>query len=169
MEQGTIREQFRNAVCFFILGYCTVFLGEVISTAKVDIFAGESAWLSAAVVTTGLAHVVVKLTLPWVYQKLPYHVKIALLLSFCAAGLVIVVVSNSQGARLLGLTVFASGRAMAEVVFLSVTAFYGGLALNSFVTGGGVGILTGAFYYSGKLSSFEKGSGQSNPNRRIKQ
>ena len=150
MEQGTIRQQFRNIVCFFILGYLTVFLGEVITAATVDIFAGESTWLNEAVVTTGLAHVVMKLALPWVYQKLPYYGKIALLLSLCTAGLVIVVVSTSQGARLLGLTVFESGKAMAEVVFLSVTAFYGHLALNSFVTGGGFGIVMGAFYYSGK-------------------
>ena len=152
MEQGTIREQFCNIVCFFILGYCTVFLGEVITAATVDIFAGESTWLIAAVVTTGLAHVVVKLTLPWVYQKLPYYGKIALLLLFCAAGLVIVVVSISQGARLLGMIVFESGKAMAEVVFLSATAFYGDLALKSFVTGGGLGIVMGAFYYSGEQS-----------------
>ena len=150
MEQGTIRQQFRKIVCFFILGYLTIFLGEVITAATVDIFAGESTWLNAAVVATGLAHVVVKLALPWVHQKLPYYGKIALLLSFCAAGLVIVVVSNSQGARLLGLTVVESGKAMAEVVFLSVTAFHGDLALNSFVTGGGLGIVMGAFYYSGK-------------------
>ena len=150
MEQGTITQQFRNIVCFFVLGYLTVFLGEVITAATVDIFAGESTWLNAAVVTTGLAHVVVKLALPWVYQKLPYYGKIALLFSFCAAGLVIVVVSNSLGARLLGLTVFESGKAMAEVVFLSVTVFHGHLALNSFVTGGGLGIVMGAFYYSGK-------------------
>lgn len=150
MEQVTIRGQLRNIVCFFILGYFTVFLGEVITTATVDIFAGESAPLRAAVVTTGLAHVVVKLTLPWVYQKLPYYGKIALLFSFYAAGLVIVVVPNSPGARLLGLTVVESGRAMVEVVFISMTAFYGDLALNSFVTGGGFGIVLGAFYYSGK-------------------
>lgn len=150
MEQGTIRQQFRNIVCFFILGYLTVFLGEVITAATVDIFAGEPTWLNAAVVTTGLAHVVMKLVLPWVYQKLPYYGKIALLLSLCTAGLVIVVVSTSQVARLLGLTVFESGKAMAEVVFLSVTAFHGDLALNSFVTGGGLGIVMGAFYYSGK-------------------
>lgn len=150
MEQGTIRQQFRNIVCFFILGYLTVFLGEVITAATVDIFAGEPTWLNAAVVTTGLAHVVMKLALPWVYQELSYYGKIALLLSLCTAGLVIVVVSTSQGARLLGLTVFESGKAMAEVVFLSVTAFHGDLALNSFVTGGGLGIVMGAFYYSGK-------------------
>lgn len=150
MEQGTIRQQFRNIVCFFILGYLTVFLGEVITAATVDIFAGEPTSLNAAVVTTGLAHVVMKLALPWVYQKLPYYGKIALLLSLCTAGMVIVVVSTSQGARLLGLTVFESGKAMAEVVFLSVTAFHGDLALNSFVTGGGLGIVMGAFYYSGK-------------------
>ena len=150
MEQGTITQQFRNIVCFFILGYLTGFLGEVITAATVDIFAGESTWLNAAVVTTGLAHVVVKLALPWVYQKLSYYGRIALLFSFCVAGLVIVVVSNSQGTRLLGLTVFESGKAVAEVVFLSVTAFHGHLALNSFVTGGGLGIVMGAFYYSGK-------------------
>lgn len=129
MEQGTIRQQFRNIVCFFILGYLTVFLGEVITAATVDIFAGESTWLNAAVVTSGLAHVVMKLALPWACQKLPYYGKIALLFSFCAAGLVMVVVSSSQGARLLGLTVFKSGKAMAKVVFLSVTAFHGDLAL----------------------------------------
>ena len=150
MKKGTIREQFRNTVCFFILGYFTVFLGEVITAASANIFAGESASLRVAVVTTGLVHVVVKLTLPWVYQKLPYYGKMALLLSFYAAGLVIIVISNSPGARFLGLTVFESGRAMAEVVFLSMTAFYGDLALNSFVTGGGLGIVLGAFYYSGK-------------------
>lgn len=150
MEQATIRKQFRNIACFFILGYFTVFLGEVITAAYVNIFAGESATLRAAVVTTGLAHVVVKLTLPWVYQKVPYYGKIAMLFSSYAAGLVIVVVSSSPGARLLGLVVFESGGAMAEVVFLSMTAFYGDFAITSFVTGGGLGIVLGAFYYSCK-------------------
>ena len=150
MERGTIREQFRNIACFFVLGYFTIFFGEVITAAYVDIFAGESATLRAAIVTTGLAHVVVKVTLPWVFQKMPYNGKIVLLFSFYAAGLVIVAVSRSPGAGLLGLAVFESGRAMAEVVFLSLTAFYGDFALNSFVAGGGLGIVLGAFCYSGK-------------------
>ncbi|KAL9956722.1 hypothetical protein ACROYT_G038244 [Oculina patagonica] len=37
---------------------------------------------------------------------------------------------------------------MAEVVFLSLAAFYGDFEINSFVTGGGLGIALGAFYYS---------------------
>lgn len=126
-----------------------VFLGEVIIAASVDIFARSPATMKAAIVTAGCAHIIVKLIFPWVYHKISYNGKIALLLCLYAVGIVIIVVSNSPGARLVGMVAFESGRAMTEVVFLSLTAFYGDFEINSFVTGGGLSVVLGAFYYSG--------------------
>ena len=126
-----------------------VFLGEVIIAASADIFAGSPTTMKAALVTAGLAHVIVKLTLPWVYHQVSYNGKIVLLFSLYFGGVLVIVVSNSPGARLVGVVVFESGRAMAEVAFLSLTAFYGEFAIHSFVTGGGLGVVLGALYYSG--------------------
>lgn len=131
-----------------------VFLGEVIAAASVDFFAGSPTIKKAATATAGLAHVIVKLTLPWVYHKVSYHGKVALLFFFIAGGMMIIAVSNSPGARLVGLVAFESGKAMTEVVFLSLTVFYGDLATHSFVTGGGFGIALGAFYYSGTFTTY---------------
>ena len=121
--------------------------------ASMDIFAQSSVAMERAVIATGITHIIVKVTIPWVSRKVfPYSGKISLLFVLNTVGFVIVVVANSSGSRLVGIVAFEAGRAVAEVTFLSLTAFHGDLAINSLVAGGGLGAVLGTLYYSGVCS-----------------
>ena len=164
MEQEHKKAQFRNISCFFALGYLLVFLSEVITAAFADMLAGNSlteeeeklvgrrsfTMEAVAVVIAGFAHILVKLTLPWVVQKFPFTYKVIVLSCLYVAGLLIILASNSPVSRLIGVVAFESGSAMAEVTFLSLTAFYDDHAVNSFVAGGGLGFALGNLYYAGE-------------------
>lgn len=163
MEKEYTKAQFRNITCFFALGYLMVFLSEVITAAKENMLAGNSLTMdadiltgsrsltmdAAAVAIAGFAHVLVKLILPWVAQKVPYTYRVILLTCLYSGGLVIIFVARSRITRLMGVAAFESGSATAEVTFLSLTAFYGDFAVNSFVAGGGVAFALGSIYYAG--------------------
>ena len=163
MEQEHKKAQFRNISCFFALGYLLVFLSEVITAAFADMLSRNSLTteeeklvgrrsftMEAVAVIAGIAHILVKLILPWVVQKFPFTYKVIVLSCLYVAGLLIILASNSPVSRLIGVVAFESGSATAEVTFLSLTAFYDDHAVNSFVAGGGLGFALGNLYYAGE-------------------
>ena len=165
MEGQNTKAQLRSIACFFAFGYIMVFLSEVVSTALTDMLAGSSlskkkdgklferttfAAESPAVLITGVFQLLVKLSLPWLAHKVPYLYKAIFLCSLYAAGLALILLPDHPVARLLGVVVFDSAGAAAEVVFLSFTAFFGDFAVNSFVAGGGVSEVVGPLYYAGE-------------------
>lgn len=153
---------------FFAYGLVMVFLSEVVAQALPDMLndtsslsemegklniAERSSFTTeeAALAIGGAAKLIVKIILPCQTTQIPYLFRIILLFAFYVAGLAIVLVSHSPLARLVGVVAFESGSAMAEVTFLSLTAFYGEYAVKSFVAGGGLSLVAGPLYYAGVL------------------
>lgn len=144
------KEQAKNIFAFFIFGMLLKLPSEIILTATADILAGSSIATGATTVATGLANVVFRLALPWVFQKLSYSTKVAIIVCSYIAGFIIIVTADSAIMRLVGFSVVEFGRANAMVTFFGMTAFYSDVSIHAIVAGTGVGSVLGTLYYTGK-------------------
>lgn len=97
-----------------------------------------------------MSPVVVKLTVPWVLQKVPHIYKIVTIFILFACGLIMLVVSPDPGTRLAGIGVAKAGTSLAEIAFLSLTAFYSPVTTSACAAGLAVGSAIGPLYYTGE-------------------
>ena len=94
----------------------------------------------------------VKIAVPWTLQKIPHVCKLIIIFILFACGLVMLVVSPDPSVRLAGMSVAEVGTAMAEMTFLSQTAFYSHVTTSAFAAGIGIGSVIGSLYYTGEIT-----------------
>lgn len=135
---------------FFCFGVLTIVYHEVMLAAASDVLAGSSITAATGILAAGVPPVVVKLMVPWVLQKMPHIYKIVTIFILFACGLIMLVVSPSVATRLAGIGVAKAGISLAEITFLSLTAFYSPVTTSAFAAGLAVGSAIGSLYYTGK-------------------
>lgn len=145
------REQVKNILVFFVFGIYMMLLWEILSAAATDVLAGSSIPTSTAMLPLGIIDVLMKLTLPWVFQKISYNVKIFIIVFLDILGLLVIVVSESIVVRLVGFAVVDIAKATLEIMTLSMLAFYKKGAIEGYAGGYGVGNIFGALYYTGMV------------------
>lgn len=97
------------------------------------------------------SQVLVKALIPWIIQKIPHVCKLLIIFLLFACGLLMLVVSPDTSVRLAGMSVAEVAGAVAEMTFLSQTAFYSHTTTSAFAAGIGVGSVIGALYYTGRM------------------
>ncbi|KAJ7372775.1 hypothetical protein OS493_018053 [Desmophyllum pertusum] len=145
------REQVKNILVFFVFGIYMMLLWEILSAAATDVLAGSSIPTSTAMLPLGISDMLVKLTLPWVFQKISYNVKMFIIVFLDILGLITIVVSESIVVRLVGFAVVDIAKSTLEIMTLSMLAFYKKGAIEGFAGGYGVGNILGALYYTGMV------------------
>ena len=93
--------------------------------------------------------------MPWIIQKIPHVYMYTIIFILFASGLMMLVVSPDPAVRLAGMSVAELGTAMAEMTFLSQSAFYSHVTKSAFAAGIGVGSVIGPLYYTGKITVFD--------------
>lgn len=141
----------KTAFLFFCFGVLTIVFHETMLTAASDVLAGSSITAATGILAAGVPQVLVKLTVPWMLQTIPHICKMVIIFILFACGLIILVVSPDPAARLAGVGVAEVGTSLAEITFLSLTAFYSPVVTTAFVTGLAIGSLIGPLYYTGEL------------------
>ena len=148
------REKARNVLSFFCFGVLVFFFHETVATAISDGVEQTSITTTGSVLVLGVPQVLIAFTLPWIIQKIPPIFKIMSIFLLHASGLLIVVFSSHATTRLVGIALAQVGKSIAEVTFISYTAFYGEVTISAFVTGTGIGAALGPLYYTGIVSFF---------------
>ena len=143
-----------NLICFFSFGLLTLIYTELILTAASDIFAGTTIPTTAVVISIGVPQVVLKTIMPWIMHKIPHIFRVLTVVALFSSGLVTLVCSSNVVVRLVGVLLASSGKAMSEMTFISLTAFYNKVTISAFTAGVGAGGLLGTLYYTGETISF---------------
>lgn len=140
----------KTAFLFFCFGVLTIVYHETMLAAASDVLAGSSITAATGILVAGVPPVVVKLTMPWMLQKIPHICKMAIIFILFACGLITLVVSPDPAVRLAGIGVAEVGTSLAEITLLSLTAFYSPVTTNAFAAGLAAGSVIGPLYYTGE-------------------
>ena len=143
------KELRRNVVCFFVFGLQSLIFDEITLVAAEDVLAGSKLATSSIILSIALPLLLIKLTAPWILQRLPRPTRVVLIVVLFVVGMVTVVFSARISGRLAGVSITESAVALSEIAFLSLTAFYQEIALSAFVAGIGTASLLGPLYYTG--------------------
>ena len=152
-KKQTDEAQTRNLICFFSFGLLTITYYELLLGAANDILAGTTIPTAAVVISTGASQVALKTILPWIMHKIPHIFRVLTIVVLFSSGFVTLVCSSKVVLRLVGVLLASSGKAMAEVTFISLTGFYNKITISAFIAGVGAGGLLGTLYYTGETIS----------------
>ena len=150
MSNNENKEKGRNIACFFFFGILSLIYDEICLIAAEDILAGSKIATTTVILSIAIPVLIVKIAVPWFFQRVSYLKKIALVVAFLLGGLGILVYSPRIPGRLEGVGIVESGVATSEITFLSLTAFYEHITVSAFVAGVGVSSFVGPLYYTSK-------------------
>ncbi|KAL9979599.1 hypothetical protein ACROYT_G017280 [Oculina patagonica] len=122
--------------------------------AASDVLAESSITAATGILAAGVPPLVVKLTVPWMLQKIPHIYKMVIIFILFACGLLMLVVSSDPAVRLAGIGVAEVGTSLAEITLLSLTAFYSPVTTSAFATGLAIGSMIGPLYYTATVKWF---------------
>ena len=144
----------RNLICFFSFGFLIIIYLGLMLTAASDILAGTTIPTTAVIISISVSLVALKTIMPWIMHKIPHICRILTIVVLFLSGLFTLVCSSNAAIRLVGVFVASSGIAMAEMTFISLTAFYSKITISAFIAGVEAGGLSGTLYYTGETISF---------------
>jgi len=93
---------------------------------------------------------ITKIIAPWFIQKIPYFVKVSLIVLCMTLGLVLIVFVDDIKVKLVGIALNAMATGACEVTFLGLTSFYPQICISAFIAGTGMASLFSPLYYTGK-------------------
>lgn len=134
-------------ISFFIFGLLNNVLYVIILSAAIDLV-GESTPKAIVLLADILPAFVFKLVSPFFIHKLPYKLRIYLLVALSCIGLLIISLITNINWRIFGITLASLSSGMGEITWLQLTHYYSPkISLGGFASGtGGAGIF-GSFYY----------------------
>lgn len=141
----------RTVIVFFFFGLLAMIYDEMAIISAQDVLAGSNIATTTVVLSIASSVLVMKLTVPWIMQSVPYLCKIVIIMLFLLSGLITLVSSSEILYRLFGISVMEAGVSTSEITFMSMTAFYDPVTASAFVAGIGMASLVGPFYYTGQL------------------
>lgn len=100
-----------------------------------------------------LPTLIVKLTLPFYLQRIPYFVKISLISGFALLSFVMVAIAHEVWLSVLGVVCASIGAGLGEITFLSLSTFYHRNVISSWSSGTGGAGVAGALVYAGFTSA----------------
>lgn len=139
-----------NILCFCVFGTLSFFNQEMLYTASEDILSGRQLPTATILVCFVTPLMITKIIAPWFIQKIPYFVKVSLVVLCMTLGLVLIVFVDDIKVKLVGIALNAMATGACEVTFLGLTSFYPQICISAFVAGTGMASLFSPLYYTGK-------------------
>ena len=145
-------ESWTNIGYFFFLGILAFLHKETSLTAAQDILTGSDVATSTILIVSYTPLMVVKVTLPWFMQRIPYQVRITTAAIILALSYLLVGLGTSVQVRLLGVACGSTMHPLAEVTVLTMTTHFSKATMLAFSSGLGVSSLLANTVYTGKMA-----------------
>lgn len=133
-------------LCFWIFGLVNNVLYVVILSAAVDLV-GPSAPKAIILLADVMPSFIFKLTAPFFIHKIPYNLRIGMLVALSFFGMLIIAFSEALSLKLSGIILASLSSGMGETTFLQLTHYYDKWALAGFSSGTGAAGLAGSFVF----------------------
>ncbi|KAK9449686.1 CLN3 protein-domain-containing protein [Limtongia smithiae] len=143
----TRRDRYRIFAAFWIYGLVNNVLYVIILSSAVDLV-GADVPKGTVLLADVMPSFFVKLTAPYFVHRLPYALRIFLLVGLSLGGMNCVAFLNSVPARLVGVVLASLSSGLGELTFLQLTHFFDPkLSMAAFSSGTGGAGLVGSFFY----------------------
>ncbi|RPB24458.1 golgi integral membrane protein [Terfezia boudieri ATCC MYA-4762] len=137
----------RVCLAFWLFGLINNVLYVIILSAALDLV-GPTIPKSLVLLFDVLPSFLTKLLLPYVIHRVPYHLRIPILVLLSFLGMQFVAYAPTLAWRMFGVVVASIASGAGELSFLGLTHYYGQFALASWGSGTGAAGLVGAGMYS---------------------
>lgn len=136
----------RIAASFFLLGVINNVLFVIILSAALDLV-GPDTPKSLVLLANILPSVVVKLVAPYVFEYVPYWLRVSTVVLINFLGMVLVSISSGFFGKLTGIAMASAASGCGEITFLQISYYYDSISLAAWSSGtGGAGIAGGLIY-----------------------
>lgn len=136
----------RIASSFFLLGVINNVLYVIILSAALDLV-GTEVPKSLVLLANIAPSVIVKLVAPYVFEYIPYWMRVLSVATVNFLGMVLVSASSGLAGKLTGIAMASSASGCGEITFLQISYYYDSISLASWSSGtGGAGIIGGLLY-----------------------
>ncbi|KAL8558202.1 hypothetical protein ACOMHN_036291 [Nucella lapillus] len=119
----------------------------------------EETYLSCNPISTGailladiLPTLLIKLTAPFYILKVPYRLRVVLVICFALASFLLVALAHDVWISIIGVVCASCSGGLGEITFLSLTALYDSKVVSSWSSGTGAAGVFGALAYAGLTS-----------------
>ncbi|KAK9377834.1 batten's disease protein Cln3, partial [Lipomyces chichibuensis] len=142
----TTSSRSRLFAAFWIYGLINNVLYVIILSAALDLV-GADVPKATVLLADVMPSFFVKLTAPFYVHRIPYKIRIFILVALSLFGMQCVALTTSISARLFGVVLASSSSGLGELTFLQLTHFYSPLSMAAFSSGTGGAGLAGSFLY----------------------
>ncbi|KAK9351304.1 batten's disease protein Cln3 [Lipomyces doorenjongii] len=142
----TTSSRSRLFAAFWIYGLINNVLYVIILSAALDLV-GANVPKATVLLADVMPSFFVKLTAPFCVHRIPYKVRIFILVALSLFGMQCVALTTSISARLFGVVLASASSGLGELTFLQLTHFYSPLSMVAFSSGTGGAGLAGSFLY----------------------
>ncbi|KAK9494616.1 batten's disease protein Cln3 [Lipomyces doorenjongii] len=142
----TTSSRSRLFAAFWIYGLINNVLYVIILSAALDLV-GANVPKATVLLADVMPSFFVKLTAPFCVHRIPYKVRIFILVALSLIGMQCVALTTSISARLFGVVLASASSGLGELTFLQLTHFYSPLSMVAFSSGTGGAGLAGSFLY----------------------
>ncbi|KAK9317987.1 batten's disease protein Cln3 [Lipomyces starkeyi] len=136
----------RLFAAFWIYGLINNVLYVIILSAALDLV-GADVPKATVLLADVMPSFFVKLTAPFYVHRIPYKVRIFILVALSLFGMQCVALTTSISSRLFGVVLASASSGLGELTFLQLTHFYSPLSMTAFSSGTGGAGLAGSFLY----------------------
>lgn len=136
----------RTAFSFFLLGVINNVLYVMILSAALDLV-GATTPKSVVLLANILPSVIVKLVAPYIFEHIPYYVRVTAVVGTNFLGMILISSSSGLLGRLSGVAMASAAAGAGEITFLQISYYYPSISLAAWSSGtGGAGIAGGLLY-----------------------
>ena len=135
---------------FSVFGFILQIFFSVYIAASQDILEETLVPTPVLLISASLPFFFITSALPYFILKLPTNVLLVPIVFLSIIGVLLYALVEHVLVRIVGVVIVASGIAIGEVTFVSLTALYSDSAMSAYATGTGIGFIVGPLYYAGK-------------------
>ena len=148
MKRTFIKEPMLNIICFVVFGWINNFGYCVMLSAAKDMMA-DRASTSSVLLADILPSFLVKLVFPFFLEKIPYIVKVSVVVFLALCGFILAAFSDTSVALgITGVVCHSLSSGLGEITFLAFSSFFSTKCVSGWSIGTGVAGITASGLYA---------------------